>query len=886
MAIKLPIVSEFNKKGIREAEMALGNFGKNVGVAFAAVGAAAIGAGFVIGEFAAKSISAAENVRQADDRLKQVATSMALFGSQTAAVSQRLIDFAEANELTVAVDAEVIKQTQAKLLTFAQLAKTADETGGAFDRATVAALDLAATGFGSAESNATQLGKALQDPIKGLTALGRAGVTFTAQEKEKIKALVESGKTLQAQDLILKAIEKQVGGTAEATAKSSDKMKLAFENVTEQVGKALLPVFDQFVTVLSQLTPQIGDALAPIAEYLAEVFRTKVLPAVQDFTKWLASPAGTKKVQEFTEGIFNGITQLVNFTTAVADNWQAIKNAAISIAAAVVVYKTLTTAIQLATAAQLLLNVAITTNPIGAFAQILAIALTGIVAAGTALTAFTDQNKKAREASTGLTGRLGELVGEQKRLKELLDNGVISYKEYKKAIGPVNTELGTLQGQMMRAAGYGKALNQIKLGSLKNELSDVAGEANRFKNLLGSIKPAAIVDDTTTTSGEPTAAEKAAEARKKVQDLIRDTRKKVIEAQADYRKAVSTANTDFLANEVKIQKDYANKLGDIIQQSQDRITDTFKSVASYTVATFLGSFAAAEQARLQSFEEAKQVAKDLGKAFTDVFTAGDPVKAYLDSLRNKINENKKILDTSAKLLEAGFSQTFIEQIIATGQDGGLALAEGILASNPAVVREIQTLFKDIENVSTTGADSLAKKLYEQQGLATAELNTLYEKTQSDLLDALAANFTDYTNNLADAASVLKGAMTEITTDFNEAIDEMAGKLGGLEQTVIAFRKMLGGVYDATTAATKPLMPSGSSNKTNGVTPFVFDIDRALGQAPGTYASTNNKPQTVINVNVSTDATQSNAMVGKAIDTVIKTYTRTGGGGGGSAQVAV
>jgi hypothetical protein len=121
-------------------------------------------------------------------------------------------------------------------MTFAELGKTAGTLGGAFDRATNAALDLAAAGFGSAESNAVQLGKALQDPIKGVTALAKSGVTFTAQEKEKIKTLVESNKMLEAQEIVLAAIEKQVGGTALATANDTDKMREAVAQAGQSGG--------------------------------------------------------------------------------------------------------------------------------------------------------------------------------------------------------------------------------------------------------------------------------------------------------------------------------------------------------------------------------------------------------------------------------------------------------------------------------------------------------------------------------------------------------------------------------------------------------------------------------------------------------------------------
>ena len=110
---------------------------------------------------------------------------------------------------------------------------------------------MAAAGFGSAENNAVQLGKALEDPVKGIAALAKSGVTFTDQEKEKIKALTESGKLLEAQDIVLKAIEGQVGGTAAASASSFDKMKFALAGVSDTFGDMLLPVIDAIAPKLA-----------------------------------------------------------------------------------------------------------------------------------------------------------------------------------------------------------------------------------------------------------------------------------------------------------------------------------------------------------------------------------------------------------------------------------------------------------------------------------------------------------------------------------------------------------------------------------------------------------------------------------------------------------
>lgn len=253
MSININILSNFNGAGFDRLEKELKRLTtpmeKVAAVSRAMAPAAQIGL-LALGGMAVGAVRAAEEAGVADNRLQNVAESMGLFGSQTDTVVKRLQDFADTTMMATAVDDEIIKSTQAKLLTFKNLAQTADEVGGAMDRATLAAIDLAAAGFGEAEQNAVQLGKALQDPVKGITALARSGVTFTEQEKEKIAVLVESGKVLEAQDLILSAIETQVGGTAEATATGSAKMSVAFGEMAESIGKALLPLVEKLVPIM------------------------------------------------------------------------------------------------------------------------------------------------------------------------------------------------------------------------------------------------------------------------------------------------------------------------------------------------------------------------------------------------------------------------------------------------------------------------------------------------------------------------------------------------------------------------------------------------------------------------------------------------------------
>jgi len=253
MAINVPIVSEFNNRGLKKAMSEfkrLETTGQKTAFALKKAfvpATAALGGLAVAG---AKMVAAGEQAATANARIEQIATSMGLFGAETEKVTGRLVDLANEQARLTGVDQNLIKESQALLLTFKDIASSADEVGGAFDRATQLTLDMASAGFGSVTDNAKQLGKALNDPIAGLTALRRSGIQFTEAQQDQIRTLVESGNVLEAQNLILQEIENQVGGTAEATANSTDKMKVAFSQASESIGMALLPAVEALLPIV------------------------------------------------------------------------------------------------------------------------------------------------------------------------------------------------------------------------------------------------------------------------------------------------------------------------------------------------------------------------------------------------------------------------------------------------------------------------------------------------------------------------------------------------------------------------------------------------------------------------------------------------------------
>jgi hypothetical protein len=107
---------------------------------------------------------------------------------------------------------DLITSAQALLLTFTKI------QGDTFPKATAAVLDMASAMGTDLKSAAIQVGKALNDPILGVSALGRAGVQFSESQKEVIAQLTETGRVAEAQGIILAELRTQFEGSAAAAA--------------------------------------------------------------------------------------------------------------------------------------------------------------------------------------------------------------------------------------------------------------------------------------------------------------------------------------------------------------------------------------------------------------------------------------------------------------------------------------------------------------------------------------------------------------------------------------------------------------------------------------------------------------------------------------------
>jgi hypothetical protein len=118
------------------------------------------------------------------------------------------------------IDEESIKSSENLLLTFKDVRNEAGKGNDIFTQATKATQDLSVAFGKDLSASAIIVGKALEDPVKGATALRRIGVQLTATQQDQIKAFVASGDVMSAQKIILGELTSEVGGSANAYGKT------------------------------------------------------------------------------------------------------------------------------------------------------------------------------------------------------------------------------------------------------------------------------------------------------------------------------------------------------------------------------------------------------------------------------------------------------------------------------------------------------------------------------------------------------------------------------------------------------------------------------------------------------------------------------------------
>lgn len=199
------------------------------------------------------------------------------------------------------VDEEQIINSQNVLATFTQVQNGVGKGNDIFNQATKAALNMSSALGTDLQGSTLQVGKALNDPLKGITALSRAGVSFTQQQKDQIKTMVKSGDTLGAQKLILKELNTEFGGAAKAAGEgfngSMARLKDTVADAGRNIATKLLPSITNVADGLNDLLKgdfagfrdkmkEIGDGIKNFAQDVVKKVSDAWPKVKEQFAKW------------------------------------------------------------------------------------------------------------------------------------------------------------------------------------------------------------------------------------------------------------------------------------------------------------------------------------------------------------------------------------------------------------------------------------------------------------------------------------------------------------------------------------------------------------------------------------------------------------------------
>ena len=289
MAIVVPIVADTSglTKGLSKSGSGLKKFGK---IALVAAGAAGVGALVAtvkvgIGEF----MEAEKVAAQTNAVIKSTGGIANVTAKQVSKLSESIMKKS-------GIDDEAIASGQNMLLTFTKVRNEVGKGNDVFNQATVLMTDLSVAMGKDLNSSAILVGKALNDPIKGVSALGRAGVQFTKEQKEQIKTLVESGNVMKAQKMILKELETQFGGSAEAAGKTLggqlNILKQTFNNLAGELVARFMPSVMRATTRVVEFIKQFANAptLRAKVDFAIGAFAGLVWSGAQTISNWWSRP--------------------------------------------------------------------------------------------------------------------------------------------------------------------------------------------------------------------------------------------------------------------------------------------------------------------------------------------------------------------------------------------------------------------------------------------------------------------------------------------------------------------------------------------------------------------------------------------------------------------
>lgn len=316
-----------------------------------------------IGKFTDFLGDAVNSASASEDAISQLNAVIASTGGVAGITSEHAQELASSLQGVTKFSDEAILGAENMLLTFTSIGKDV------FPEATKTALDMSEALGQDLKASSIQLGKALNDPINGVSALRRVGVQFTEDQEEVIKSLVETGRLEEAQTLILRELSREFGGSAEAAgltfAGGIARLNNKFDDMKEKIGMAIMPTLSTLTDALSGLMDnpaimamvdgfieqlgRIGANISTLAEDIAEGIDTgnwdaffsdfeaftgidlkPLMDKLGEFSDWAINegiPAWNNFVDNTKTGLADFSAGSQAETTAIKEHWNQLLDA-------------------------------------------------------------------------------------------------------------------------------------------------------------------------------------------------------------------------------------------------------------------------------------------------------------------------------------------------------------------------------------------------------------------------------------------------------------------------------------------------------------------------------------------------------------------------------
>lgn len=234
---------------------AMQSFAAGLTSAELAAGPAIIAVGALVAIFSGVVATLAlfvHNTIEADEVTAQIAATLNATKEAAGQTAESIADLGTKYQSLTVFGDEAVKGAANVLLMFTRI------RGEAFEPALKVTLDMAQAMGTDLKSAAMTVGKAMDNPLRGMLLLKRAGADLAPTQKETIKNFIAQGNVVAAQGVILDAFNKRFEGSAEAARDTLGgalkSLKNAFGDLFELGGDTTNPLQAAIESLITQIT--------------------------------------------------------------------------------------------------------------------------------------------------------------------------------------------------------------------------------------------------------------------------------------------------------------------------------------------------------------------------------------------------------------------------------------------------------------------------------------------------------------------------------------------------------------------------------------------------------------------------------------------------------